>query len=253
MLLGRQQRRRIPHPLRRPRPLTALLHAPSAPSGGNLRREAAAAGAFHLHLARRRRLGGCGAERLDRRRDASRSGRRSRRDGRHGAAEEICRRIRPHGRGAHGGRLGARRPETRKHRRGQPGTAPPDRFRRHVSARLRRPAQPGAGHGGFPASRAHGAGFRRFARRLSGGPDLHGAACAGARPDAVRPLFRGRRAALHAAEDRNRRGALRGARTLRAQGTRGAVPDCTAAPLAFAPAAGTAATAGTGGGNNGNG
>ena len=72
-------------------------------------------------------------------------------------------------------------------------------------------------------------------------------------PDAVRPLFRGRRAALHAAEDRNRRGALRGARTLRAQGTRGAVPDCTAAPLAFAPAAGTAATAGTGGGNNGNG
>ena len=39
MLLGRQQRRRIPHPLRRPRPLAALLHAPSAPSGGNLRRE----------------------------------------------------------------------------------------------------------------------------------------------------------------------------------------------------------------------
>lgn len=39
---------------------------------------------------------------------------------------------------------------------------------------------PEPGHGGFPASRAHGAGFRRFARRLSGGPDLHGAACAGA-------------------------------------------------------------------------
>lgn len=117
----------------------------------------------------------------------------ARRGGRHGATEEIRRRIRPHGRGAHGGRLGARRPETRKHRRGQPGTAPPDRFRRHVSARLRRSAQPGAGHGGFPASRAHGAGFRRFARRLSGGPDLHGAACAGARPDAVRPLFRCRR------------------------------------------------------------
>ena len=71
--------------------------------------------------------------------------------------------------------------------------------------------------------------------------------------DAVRPLFRCRRAALHAAEDRDRRGALRGARALRAQGTRGAVPDCTVASFAFAPAAGTAATAGSGGGNDGNG
>lgn len=185
--LGGQQRRGLPHPPRGPHLRPALLPAAAAPPARNLRHAAARGRTLPLRNPHARGLDRRRARRLDRGRNArprrapGGTGRGARPAARPGGG------IRPPGRGAACRREGARRPETRKHRRRHGRRAAPDRLRRRLPARLRRGAELGAGHGGLPAPGTHGRTVRRTPRRLPRGTDLHGAARAGVRSFAPAP------------------------------------------------------------------
>ena len=246
VLHRRQQRHRLPCPPRRAYPLAAVLHASAAPPGGDLRRTAAAAGAVPLRLAPERGLGRRRTGRLDRRRDAPRSRRRGGRGRRRNTVGATGRGVRPPGRKAYIGRLGTRRPQTRKYCRRPLGAAAPDRPRCHVPARIRRGGEPRTGYRGLPTPGTDDPRLQRLARRLPRGADLDGPSCAGARPHLVRTLPRCRRAALLPAADPHRRGAPRGHRAFRTRRAGRAVPHRTVAVCTHAPFVRAAGVAGMG-------
>ena len=83
--------------------------------------------------------------------------------------------VRPPGRKAYVGRLGTRRPQTRKYRRGFLGAAAPDRPRCHVPARIRRGGEPRTGYRGLPTPGTDDPRLQCLARRLPRGADLDSA------------------------------------------------------------------------------